>query len=224
MSDASGPGSTDLDAMRETVATVGQRMYDRGLTSGTGGNVSVRRGDRVAVSPSGVPYDEVTAERVPVVDLDGEVVVGTEDTPTSELPIHTAVYRERDDLGGVVHTHSPYATTFACLAEPIPASYYELAFAGPEVPVVGYAPPGSRELAHLAAGAFDGTHDACLLQNHGVVAGGADGEAALETAEKVEYAARIHYQARSIGEPVVLDDDTMADLVAKFDEYRTRGD
>jgi L-fuculose-phosphate aldolase len=213
-----------LDAMRATVARLGRQLKDRGLTSGTGGNVSVRRGDRVAVSPSGVAYDDVTAERVPIVDLDGEVVVETDETPSSETPIHTAVYRARDDLGGVVHSHSPYATTFACLAEPIPPSYYELAFAGPEVPVVDYAPPGSAELAALAAGAFDGTHDACLLQNHGVVAGGVDGPAALETAEKVEYAARIHHQARAIGDPVVLDDEAMAGLMAKFDDYRSRGE
>jgi L-fuculose-phosphate aldolase len=212
------------EAMRATVARLGRRLSDRGLTSGTGGNVSVRRGDRVAVSPSGVPYDEVTPARVPVVDRSGEVVVETDETPSSEIPIHLAVYRRRDDLGGVVHTHSPYATTFACLAEPVPPTYYELAFAGPEVPVVDYAPPGSEELADLAAGAFDESHDACLLQNHGVVAGGTDGPTALETAEKVEYAARIAHQARAVGDPVVLDDETMADLVATFDDYRSRGE
>jgi L-fuculose-phosphate aldolase len=212
------------DAMRETVTRLGRQLSDRGLTSGTGGNVSVRRGDRVAVSPSGVPYDDVTPDRVPVVDLSGEVVVAADGRPSSETPIHVAIYRRRDDLGGVVHTHSPYATTFACLGDPIPPTYYELAFAGPEVPVVDYAPPGSEELAALAAGAFDERHDACLLQNHGVVAGGADGPAALETAEKVEYAARIGHQARAVGDPAVLDDETMRDLVATFDDYRSRGE
>jgi L-fuculose-phosphate aldolase len=209
-------------ADRETVARLGRELLDRGLTRGTGGNVSVRCDEGVAISPSGVPYDDVTPERVAVVDDAGDAVAG--DDPSSELPLHLAIYRRRDDVGGIAHTHSPYAATFASLDRSIPASHYLLAYAGGEVPVADYAPPGSVELGDLAATVLGEERDACLLRNHGAVAVGRDGEAALETAEMVEFCARIHYQATAIGEPVVLDDATVADLVATFAEYRDRGD
>ena len=209
-------------AERETVARLGREMLDRGLTRGTGGNVSVRCDEGVAISPSGVPYDDVTPERVAVVDDAGDVIAGGD--PSSELPLHLAVYRRRDDVGGVAHTHSPYAATFASLDRPIPASHYLLAYAGGEVPVADYAPPGSSELGDLAAAALGEERDACLLRNHGVVAVGSDGRAALETAEMVEFCARVHYQAQSIGDPVVLDDATLDDLVETFAEYRGRDD
>lgn len=207
---------------RETVARLGRQMLDRGLTRGTGGNVSVRVDDRIAVSPSGVPYADVTPERVPVVDVAGDVVAGDDD-PSSELPMHAAVYRARDDASAVVHTHSPYASTFASLARSIPATHYLVAYAGGEVPVAGYAPPGTEELGSLAVEALGDDRNACLLQNHGVLAVGADGEDALETAEMVEYCARIQYQAECIGDPVVLDDDAVASLVETFEDYRARG-
>lgn len=205
---------------REAVARLGRRMLDRGLTRGTGGNVSIRVGDMVAVSPSGVPYADVTPERVPVVDVDGDVLVG-EDAPSSELPMHAAVYRTRGDVGAIVHTHSPYASTFASLGRPIPASHYLIAYAGGEVPVAGYAPPGSEELGVLAADALGEDRTACLLQNHGVVAVGENGRAALETAEMVEYCAQIHYQAQCIGDPIVLDDEAVETLVEAFEDYRS---
>lgn len=206
-------------AEREAVARAGREMLERGLTRGTGGNVSVRTGERIVVSPSGVPYEEVTPSRVAVVD--GEEHVAGDD-PSSELPMHRAVYDRRTDVGSVVHTHSPYAATFAALDRPIPPSHYLLAFAGGEVPVVGYEPPGSAELGALAAEAL-GDVDACLLRNHGVVAVGEDVDAALETAEMVEFCAQIHYQAEAIGDPVVLDDDAVDDLVDAFERYRNRG-
>jgi ribulose-5-phosphate 4-epimerase/fuculose-1-phosphate aldolase len=192
------------------------------VEGGTGGNVSVRAGERIAISPSGVPYGDVTPERVAVVDGSGDVVAG--ENPSSELPMHLAVYRRRDDVGAVVHAHSPYASTFASLDRPIPPSHYLLAYAGGEVPVAGYAPPGSAELGDLAAAALGDDRDVCLLRNHGVVAHGDDGPAALETAEMVEFCARVHYQADCIGDPVVLDDDAVAGLVESFSAYRGRDD
>jgi L-fuculose-phosphate aldolase len=206
---------------RETVARLGRTMLERGLTRATGGNVSLRVGDLVAVSPSGVPYGDVTPARVPVADLEGSVLAG-DDAPSTELPMHAAIYRAREGVGAVVHTHSPYAATFASLARPIPASHYLVAYAGGEVPVAGWAPPGSDELGRLAVDALGDDRTACLLQNHGVVAVGADGREALETAEMVEYCARIHYQAAAIGDPVVLDDDVVASLVETFETYRSR--
>jgi L-fuculose-phosphate aldolase len=212
----------ELRQEREAVSDYGRKMLHQGLTSGTGGNISVAAGDGVAISPSGMPYDDIDAEDVPVVSLDGEPLAGDR-TPSSETPMHTMIHRLRDDVGAIVHTHSPYATTFAALGEEIPASHYLVAFAGKEVPVAGYATYGTPELGELAAETLGEEYNACLLQNHGVVAVGADLEAAFETALMVEYSARIHYQALSIGEPIVLPDEEMEFLLEKFEDYGQAG-
>lgn len=212
-----------LQSEREAVSRLGRQLLEKELTRGSGGNVSVRDGDRVAVSPSGIPYEEVTPEAVAITDLDGESPDdGIE--PSNETPMHTRIYRERSDVGGIVHTHSPYASTFASLGEPIPASHYLIAFAGKEVPVAGYEPPGTEALGELAVDALGREYDACLLQNHGVIAVGEDGDAALETAEMVEFVARIHYQASAIGDPVIMDDEDLEYLVEMFGSYRKKKD
>jgi L-fuculose-phosphate aldolase len=155
---------------RETVTDTGVDMVAQELTKGTGGNVSARTDDgNVVISPSGVPYDDIDPEEVPAVTVNGEQVAG-DLSPSSETPMHTTVYAGRADIGGIVHTHSPYASTFASLREPIPASSYLIAYAGHEVPVAGYAPPGSEELANDALDALGETTNACLLANHGVLA------------------------------------------------------
>ncbi len=210
-----------LPVEREAVAALGRQLLESGLTKGSGGNVSVRSGDRVAVSPSGIPYEDVTPEIVPVVDLEGTVLEGDLD-PSNETPMHTMIYDARPDIGGIVHTHSPYASTFASLGEPIPASHYLIAYAGREVPVAGYEPPGTEALGELAVEALGTDHNACLLQNHGVIAVGEDGEDAMEVAEMVEFVARIHYQASAIGEPIVMDDDELDSLVDMFRSYRDK--
>lgn len=195
---------TSLQREREQVAEFGREMLKRELTNGTMGNVSVRNDDRFAMSPSGVPYEDVTSDKVPIVSVDGEKLAG-ELKPSSETPMHAIIYRERNDVGSVVHTHSPYATTFATLDEPIPASHYLLAFAGRDVPVTGYAPPGTEELGEMAAETMGSDRNAVLLKNHGVITVGPTPADALEVAEMLEYAARIHYQASAIGDPEILD-------------------
>jgi len=207
-----------LNEQRTTVSELGARMLADGLTKGTGGNISIRAGDTVAISPSGMPYDEITPADVPLVDYEGAVVEGDR-TPSSEVRMHTGVLREREDVGAVVHTHSPYASTFASLAEPIPASHYLIAFAGDEVPVAGYDVPGSEALGGLAADALGDEYNACLLQNHGVLTVGENLEAAYENALMVEYCARIHYQATDIGEPELLPDEEIDTLFERFADY-----
>ncbi|AXG09834.1 class II aldolase/adducin family protein [Haloplanus rubicundus] len=210
-------------AERTAVSDLGRELLAQGLTTGTGGNLSqlCADGETVAISPSGVPYGDVTAADVPLVALDGEQVAGDFDA-SSETPMHTALYRRRDDIGGVVHTHSPYASTFAALGDPIPASHYLIAFAGDRVPVAGYDRPGSEELAELAAETMGTEYDACLLQNHGTITVGETAEAAFEVALMVEYCARIHYQAISVGEPIILPDEEVDRLRSLFEGYGQR--
>lgn len=207
-----------LHEQRARIGELGRQLIEQDLANGTMGNLSARREDRIAVSPSGTPYEDVTAETVPVVTLEGEHVAG-DVAPSSETPMHRIVYRARDDVGGVVHTHSPYASTFASLRQAIPASHYLIGFAGREVPVTEYAEPGSEELGRLAADALGDDHDAVLLANHGVVTVGATLDDAFEVAQMVEYCARIHYQALNVGEPEILPDDAVDHLVEKFDSY-----
>ncbi|WP_209309564.1 class II aldolase/adducin family protein [Haloarcula amylovorans] len=209
-----------LGEERAAVAKFGREMLDKGLTEGVGGNLSQRGADgKVAISPSGIPYGRIDAEDVPIVTTDAEHVEGELD-PSSETPMHTMIYRERPDVGAIVHTHSPYATTFAALGEEIPASHYLVEFVGTEIPVAKFDLPGSEELGQHAVDALGDEYNGCLLQNHGVIAVGDTVEHALETAQMIEYTARIHYQARNIGDPIVLDDEEIEALIEGLDEYR----
>ncbi|MFC6872406.1 class II aldolase/adducin family protein [Halobellus marinus] len=214
--------ATDLRSEREAVADLGREMLAQGLTEGTGGNISYRNGDRVAINPSGVPYEEIDPEDVPLVSIDGEQVAG-ELGASSEKPMHLQIMRERDDVGAVVHTHSPYASTFASLQEPIPATHYLIAFAGKEVPVTDYYEPGTERLGQAAVDALGEDNNACLLGNHGVITVGEDAEAAFEVALMVEYCARIHYQGSNIGEPTHLPDAELEHLFDRFSDYGQSG-
>jgi len=209
-----------MEAERAEVSEQGRVMIEQGLTKGVGGNLSRRADDdTVAISPSGIPYEDITPEMVPLVDLDGEHVEGDLD-PSTEAPMHTRIYRNRPDAGAVVHTHSPYATTFASLNQSIPASHYLVFFIGDKIPVADYATPGSDELGQFAADALSEDYNACLLKNHGVIAIGDNVENALEIALMVEFCARIHYQATSIGEPEIVPDESIQELRSGLAEYQ----
>lgn len=211
----------DVGAARAQVASLGRRLVAEGLTTGTGGNLSARAGDLIAASPSGVPYGEVEPADVPVLTPDGEQVAGA-DGPTSEWAMHAAVYRAREEVGGVVHAHSPHATTFAVLREPVPATHYLVGYAGESVPVAEYATHGTEAIGEAAVAALGDDHDACLLANHGVLAVGDSLPDAFEVALAVEFCARVHYQAEAVGEPVELPDEEVAEIRRRLDEYRGR--
>jgi len=217
------PDEEPLRSAREAVCEYGRALLEDDLTIGTGGNVSVASGDGlVAVSPSGIPYEDVEPGDVPVLELDGEPVFDPTEA-SSETPMHLRLYRERPEIGAVVHTHSPYATTFASLGEPIPASHYLVAFAGTHVPVSTYETYGTDALGRAAAETLGSAFDACLLRNHGVIAVGEDVESAFETALMVEFVARIEYQARGIGEPSYLPDDEIREVRERFRDYGQSG-
>jgi L-fuculose-phosphate aldolase len=157
---------------------------------------------------------------VVVTDLAGRVVDG-ERRPSSELPFHAAVYRARPDVGGVVHTHSPYATTLAVMRRPIPALHYVIAsFGVTEIPVVGYETYGSDELARrLEAVAGSGANGA-LLANHGAVAFGASLEQAALHASLLEFLAATYYRTLLAGGPVLLPAEEIARVAER---YKTHG-
>ena len=205
---------------RQAVVDGGNAMLRAGLTTGTGGNLSrvCRRRGLVAISPSGLDYPTMRPEDVSLVDLDGRRVEGLYQ-PSSELGFHLALYGRRPEVGAVVHTHSVYATTLACLGWELPAVHYLVGFAGRKVPVAPYATFGTDELAANVAETLGTAFNAVLLANHGLVAVGEDMRAALNTAAEVEFVARIYYQARCAGAPVILPEHEMDVVIQKFKAY-----
>ncbi|MEW6490257.1 MAG: L-fuculose-phosphate aldolase [Thermodesulfobacteriota bacterium] len=208
---------------RSQIVEFGCRLLSAGLTTGSGGNLSLLRRDTglIAVSPSGLPYPEMTPGDVVLVDLDGRVEEGA-CRPTSELAFHLAIYHSRPEVNAVVHTHSPWATTVACLGWELPPVHYLVGFAGKKVPLAPYATFGTPELARNTARAL-GSHQAVLLANHGLVAVGSDLPQAFAVAEEIELVARIYVQAKAAGEPVILPDEEMDRVVEKFRAYGQRG-
>jgi len=208
-----------LSFERQLIADYGRKLVHAGLTTGSGGNLSLFNADEnlIAIGPSGIDYADVSAQDVVLVDRSGVVVDGRW-KPSSELSFHLALYDQRPDVRAVVHTHSVYATTMACLHREIPAVHYLVAFAGKKVPVAPYATFGTAELAESVR-----THicdnNALLLANHGLVAVGRDLPQAFNVAEEIELVARIYYQACSIGEPVLVADEEMDRVVEKFRTY-----
>ncbi|MEU6192505.1 class II aldolase/adducin family protein [Streptomyces sp. NPDC047061] len=195
--------SSALVQERAAVADVCRRLGAAGLLIGTAGNVSVRVGDRVAVTATGAVLAQLTAGQVTVVDLDGKVVAGTLQ-PTSELDLHLGVYR-RYGAGAVVHTHAPMATALSCVLDELPCIHYQLLALGGTVRVAPYATFGTPELAESVLAALDG-RSAALLANHGSVTVGPTLDKAVENALLLEWACGVYQRAAALGTPRVLDE------------------
>jgi L-fuculose-phosphate aldolase len=193
-------------------------MVTSGLTTGSGGNISVLdEAGQVAITPSGIVYHDLTPEQIVVTDRSGNPV-GQGLKPSSELGFHLALYDRRPDIRAVVHTHSVYATTFACLREEIPAVHYLVGFCGHSVKVAPYATFGTPELA-AGITATIGDDQAVLLANHGLVAVGPTLPRAFAVAEEIELVARLYYQTRAIGTPHILPKAEMNTVLEKFKGY-----
>ena len=191
-----------LPDAREAIVTTCQELSRAGLVVGTAGNLSVREGDLVAVTPSGLHYTRLTPELVGVHRLDGAAVEAPL-APTSELPLHLAIYTARPEVGAVVHTHSPAATALSALVDEVPAVHYYVAMFGGPVAVASYATYGTQELARSVVRAL---HDrtACLMSNHGAVAVAPDLAAAHEKSVYLEWLCDVYLRASSAGSPRLL--------------------
>ena len=213
-------------AARVAIVEACRRLVEAGLVQGTSGNVSVRAGERMLITPSGVPYERMEPEDVVAVELEGD---GSSfrarggNVPSSEWRFHFDILRSRPEVGAVVHTHSPYATAFAICRKELVATHYMIAAAGgPTIRVADYATFGTQELSNAALAALEGRW-ACLLANHGVIATGPTLERALWLAQEVEVLARQTAIALQIGTPVILPDAEIARVVEKFEGYGPRG-
>jgi L-fuculose-phosphate aldolase len=188
-----------LEDLKKEVLEAALSCSKQRLISGTSGNVSARdpQTGLIVITPSSVSYEELAPADLPILDADGRVVQGTL-RPSSEAPLHTAVYRERSDVNGVVHTHSIYATVFSVLSKDIPAVTVPLALYGP-VPVAPFKVPGSDELASIAVKCLGSDGRAVLLQNHGVLCAGKTVGDAMTCATYVEEGAQVAYLALVAG-------------------------
>ena len=198
--------------LRGSVASAARRLAAEGLLIGTAGNVSLRVGDRVAVTATGVVLEDCGPYDVTVVDLDGRVVDGLL-APTSELDLHLALHTAlHDGDGAVVHTHAPWSTAVACVLDELPVLHYQQLLLGGAVRVAPYATFGTPELAENVRAALEG-RTAALMANHGSVAVGATLEKAVEHALLLEWLAALHHRASALGTPRVLTEEQQTAVV-----------
>jgi L-fuculose-phosphate aldolase len=187
------------------------------INRSTSGNVSARTGDGFLVTPSGLPYEETTPEDIAAVTLGGQASGPRQ--PSTEWRFHRDIYAARHDVGAIVHTHSTFATTLACLGRGIPAFHYMVAVAGgKDIRCAGYATFGTQALSDHTLVAL-AARKACLLANHGMIAVGASLAAALTLAVEVEALAEQYWRALQIGTPNLLSDSEMDTVLEKFRTY-----
>lgn len=195
---------------RAAVAAACRRLAAAGLLIGTAGNVSVRFGDHVAVTATGVKLADCTPDDVTVVALDGSVVAG-DLAPTSELDLHLGLYN-RLGAGAVVHTHSPAATALSLVVDELPCVHYQLLALGGAIRVAPFAPFGTTELAEHVFAALEGKL-AALMANHGAVTYAPTLDKAVENALLLEWACDIYQRAAAIGTPRALTEEELAAVI-----------
>jgi L-fuculose-phosphate aldolase len=203
---APGPAAASpdqaCDEARAALVRYGRRMVADRLVIGSAGNISVRIGDRIVMTPTGVNYDQVTADSVNVLDADGTILAGTGQR-SSEWPMHRKIY-DLTPASAVVHTHSVFSVAVGTICDEIPAVHYSvLGLGGPTVRVAPYTTFGSDGLAGHVAAALEHRF-AALLQNHGMIAYGSSLEEAYERAQLVEWLAEVYWRARLAGTPRIL--------------------
>jgi len=204
------------DLRKELIATA-RAMQPAGLNRSTAGNVSVRSGDGFLITPTGMPYDSLTAADIPLMALDGTHAGPRQ--PSSEWRFHRDLYAGRPEVGAVLHAHSPFAVSLACLRRDIPPFHYMIArFGGDTIRCADYAIFGSAALSTAAMAAIDG-RKGCLLGNHGLLVAGRDLTDALGLAIELEELCEQYWRACAIGRPVLLPADEMAAVIEKFSTY-----
>ncbi|MET1415207.1 class II aldolase/adducin family protein [Roseibium sp. HPY-6] len=212
---SSFPG--DSKKLRREIIETARSLPRLGLTKGTSGNVSARVKSGFLITPSGTPYEELSEDMIVALDLKGRY--RGDILPSSEWRMHLDFYLAKPKCGAVVHCHSPRATALSCHRRGIPAFHYMIAMAGGDrVECSDYESFGTRALSEAMITAL-GERNACLLANHGQIAGGPNLKKALALAEGLEDLADQYLSALVLGEPATLDAQEMADILVKFKSY-----
>jgi L-fuculose-phosphate aldolase len=204
-------------ALREAMIATARKMNASGLNQGTSGNLSQRVEEGFLITPTGMDYEAMVPEDLVLMRFDG----GHEGRrkPSSEWRFHRDILAARPEVGAVLHAHSMFCTTLACLRRGIPSFHYMVAMAGGvDIRCAPYATFGTEELSRHAVTALEG-RKACLLANHGMLALGRDLAGAFKLAVEVETLAAMYWRALQVGEPVLLDAAEMAVVLEKFKTY-----
>lgn len=199
---------------RARIVAAGRRLAEGGLVIGTAGNLSVRVGEHLVVTGSGTDLGALSAEQLTVVDLAGAVLDGDR-VPTSELPLHLAIYHATDAMA-IAHAHSPSSIAVGATHDVLPPVHYATVPLGGVVRVAEYATFGTPELAANVLRALE-NRAAALMRNHGSVAHGASVEQACERLETVEWLAEVYRRAAALGTPRLLTDAELDAVAAQLD-------
>ncbi|MBQ4468815.1 MAG: L-fuculose-phosphate aldolase [Synergistaceae bacterium] len=212
-----------LQREREQVVEYCLKMSSKKLSTGTSGNISIKNNQNglIAISPSGMDYYSMKPEDIAILNQDGTIAEGNR-KPSSEWRLHIDFYRAKPDIFAIVHTHSIYCTTMACLGLPLKAVHYAIASSGvSEIPVATYQTFGTQELSDSAVQASKDSRGV-LLQNHGMLACGGDIYEAFSLAENMEFCAEIQWRCMAVGQPNILNHEQMSEVFEQFKTYGQR--
>jgi L-fuculose-phosphate aldolase len=202
---------------RQSIIDACRRMNALGINQGTSGNISLRHGDGMLITPTSVPYEAMTPEQIVFMRLDG--TVDAAQRASSEWRFHRDILKARPEISAVVHAHPPYATTLAIMGREIPPVHYMIAAAGGDsIRCAPYATFGTEELSRHAVTALQ-DRLACLLAHHGMIAIGASLDRAMWLAVEVETLARQYHGCLQIGTPPLLSTDEIEKVRAKMAGY-----
>jgi L-fuculose-phosphate aldolase len=207
--------------LRQELIVTAREMNRSGLNRGTSGNLSVRSGEGMLITPSGLPYDTLGEDDIVYLEdgCDEQPNSAGQRKPSSEWRIHRDVYRARPDAQAILHAHPAYSMALACLRRPLPAFHYMVAVAGGrDIRCAEYATFGSQALSDHVLQALENRR-ACLMANHGIIALAGDLAGALSLALEIEQLACSYLQCLAAGEPVLLDDAEMDRVLEKFKTY-----
>lgn len=206
-----------MKAEREQLLAAMQRLMQSGLNRGTSGNASLRVNDGLLLTPTGMDVEDMIASDMVFMNMAGEWE--GERKPTSEWMFHLDILKQRPEVGAVIHTHSMFATTLACLRKDVPPFHYMIAVAGGnDIRCAPYALFGSQALSASALKALEGRR-ACLLANHGMIALGEDIKQAFDVAVEVEALCEQYLRALQVGDPVLLTEEELREVFAQFGGY-----
>lgn len=213
------PPYQDSTSLRQAVIAACLEMNSAGINQGTSGNISVRAGDHMLITPSGVPYDQMAPEMLVKMPLDGSEAPAGQLKPSTEWPFHLAILQAKPAVNAVVHAHPVYCSALAMNRQAIPACHYMVAaFGGSDVPVADYALFGSRQLSENITRSLQ-ARSACLMANHGAVTTGESLPRALWRMVELETLAKGYAASVTMGKPHILSEDEMAEVIAAFADY-----
>ncbi len=210
-----------MHTLKEELLSISIQLVRTGLNRGASGNVSVRSENGFIITPSGLKPEDMQSQDM--IFLDSEGVNQSAGTPSSEWRFHKDIYNQRPEVGAIIHTHSTFCTTLACLRKDIPPFHYMIALAGGDsIRCAPYALFGSQELSDSALKALEG-RKACLLANHGMIVIGNNLQSAMDLALEVESLCEQYWRVLQVASPFILNSREMSEVLERFKTYGNRG-